>query len=237
MKYFLLVVLFLNLNLYTVQSFKTFNYIPAVTKGLYYRTDIADVSDEYPIQATPTKETFKKAWSNIYRRLFLFNFAWPWNSDEYKENMKLQRKWIDEWREADFFAANQTLYELLVSTQKLRQDYIEDKDDEDLGNAADFYCDAGGTYTLKTIDMYLTWLYIAGNLNFNIYDVYVENNTDKSLNSMDELMLSLKEKRRVCDGVDSIIKLYEEGLLLKNRNANIKKAFEFNESWHESGRR
>ena len=224
MKYFLLIVLFLNLNLYTVQSFKTFNYIPAVAKGWWESGRIGDVSDDYKVDATPSKETFGKVWRKIYGRLFLFNFALPWVNDEYEENMELQRKWIDDWINLDFESANTHLSDLVNSTKRLRLDYIEDKDDEDLGESGKFYCKDGGSYTLTTLDMYETWAQIAYTLNKNIVSKYLQGE-DKSLQEMRDLLNTLEQKEIHCDGVHNVIELYKEGLLLENRDKQIDSLF------------
>tara|TARA_A100001015_G_C15020096_1_gene727535 strand:+ start:1284 stop:1946 length:663 start_codon:yes stop_codon:yes gene_type:complete len=215
--------------LYTVQSFKTFNYIPAVTKGWWESGRIGDVSDDYKVAATPSKETFGKVWRKIYGRLFLFNFVLPWFNDEYEKNMKLQRKWIDDWINLDFTSANTHLIDLVNSTKRLRLDYIEDKDEEDLGESDNYYCEDGGSFTLKTLDMYETWVQIAYTLNKNIVSKYYTAGEtageDKSLQEMGDLLNTLDKKKIHCEGVSDVVKLYEEGLLLENRDKHIDSLF------------
>ena len=157
---------------------------------------IGAVSDRYPLEATPSDDTFG-IWGLIYTGLAREVWVPPWRDAEFAESMRLNTQWLGEWTAEDLVAANRTIHRLRAVNIRLA----------DRARDADWL-------TRYTYDVYSTWVKAASLLGEWVVRVYVDNQPDESMAAVKALLRDLGCGERPSRGVMDTVKRALKGLRL-----------------------
>ena len=170
---------------------KLFALLFTLLYNALYIFKIGKVSDNYMVNATPSKSTFR-IWGVIYFRLFIFSLLEPFIDCNFEQSMKLNRIWLEKFTNHKLVESKNILNETVNTNARLTKRYA---------NKSRFIVD--------TLDIYSTWVFLASLLNEWIVKVHVNDEQDKSLEAIQEAIKSLEVSR---PGVRYTVDIYLNGI-------------------------
>ena len=170
---------------------KLFHLLFTLLYNGLYSFKIGKVSDNYRVNATPSKSTFR-IWGVIYVRLFLFSLLEPFTDCNFEQSMKLNRMWLKAFTDHKLVESKNILNETVNTNARLTKQYAHKN-----------------RFIVDTLDIYSTWVFLASLLNEWIVKVHVQGEDDNSLAYVQEAIKSLEVSR---PGVRYTVDIYLNGI-------------------------